>query len=521
MKRLQLASSGSIARLLQSAELAWRRKEFASSIEILERAARLDPANIAVWVQLGRVHGLNFDYAAAGQCLDKAVRVAANKAEALVAAGECAGDFRNPTLAERYFQQALNQNGISANDLAKAAAYYERTRRLEEARKLTERALGLDGSCAPALLVHARLDRQAGQMEDAEKFLQRALSQPDPGAPQSSARDTRIRVLYEMGNILDRQGRYDDAMQAFHQAKSMLRLHAAQQLFELKTMRERLVEMRSKVTKEMLQRWQDEGSALQPKRRLALLGGHPRSGTTLLEQVLDAHPEIVSAEESEIFHDIAYRPLMRALPDDSPVLAILEPATRDILEQSRNSYFQWMEKCLGQAVAGRLLIDKNPSYTFFVPHFVRIFPETRFLIALRDPRDVVLSCFMQAFVPLGQGNSAYLSLEQAVDEYVALMTTWRTVRPLMQNPWLEVRYEDMVEDLESVARRTLDFLGVPWDPQVLGFHEHARQKVVRSPTYADVTKPVYKGAVGRWRHYQKYFEPHLARLEPFVKELGY
>ena len=101
------------------------------------------------------------------------------------------------------------------------------------------------------------------------------------------------------------------------------------------------------------------------------------------------------------------------------------------------------------------------------------------------------------------------------------MSIWRTLAPLMPDPYLEVRYEDMVEDLESVARKTLDFLGVPWDDRVLGFDEHARKKMVRSPTYADVTQPVYKRALGRWRNYQKYLEPHLEKLEPFVKAFGY
>lgn len=93
--------------------------------------------------------------------------------------------------------------------------------------------------------------------------------------------------------------------------------------------------------------------------------------------------------------------------------------------------------------------------------------------------------------------------------------------PRLRNPHIEVRYEDMVEDLESVSRRVLEFLGKPWDARVLHFDEHARQKLVRSPTYADVTKPVFKGAVGRWRNYQKYLEPHLEKLAPFVKAFGY
>ena len=175
---------------------------------------------------------------------------------------------------------------------------------------------------------------------------------------------------------------------------------------------------------------------------------------------------------------------------------------------------------LSQPIAGRLLIDKNPTYTFLVPALVRFFPEIKFLIALRDPRDVVLSCFMQN-LPLNQVGAACLTLAGTAEEYAALMTVWQTVKVRLRNPWLEVCYEDMVADLEPVARKTLEFLGVPWDAHVLGFDEHARQKVVRSPTYADVTKPVYKRAVGRWRNYQKYLEPHFAKLEPFVKAWGY
>ena len=154
-----------------------------------------------------------------------------------------------------------------------------------------------------------------------------------------------------------------------------------------------------------------------------------------------------------------------------------------------------------------------------IPAFVRIFPETRFLIALRDPRDVVLSRFMLP-QPVDPGTAAFSSLEGTVEDYTCIMSLWRTLAPLMPSPYLEVRYEDMVEDLESVARKTLNFLGVSWDDRVLGFDEHARKKMVRSPTYADVTQPVYKRAVGRWRNYQKYLEPHLAGWSRSSRRLG-
>jgi tetratricopeptide (TPR) repeat protein len=517
MKRPQLVSSGSLDRMLKAAEESWNRRDFQQAIEILERASRLNPANAAVLLELGRYYGLRYDYAAAERCFEKAIRMAPANAKVLTLAGEKCFDFARQDMAERYFKQALGQKDVPPEAFAELAEIYEHQHRLEDAAGLVDRALQLNAACGLALLARARLDRQAGRIEQAEKTIRFLLSQPDPGAPQSRERDTRIRGWYELGAILDRQKRFNEAMPAFVQAKSMMRLNAGQYLAELKVNRASLQQMRVNLSAERLQRWFDFGAQLQPARRLALLGGHPRSGTTLLEQLLDSHPDIISAEETEIFQDDAYIPLARALAAGSePTPSALAGA----LQQSRANYFRSIESFLGTSIGGRLLIDKNPSLTIMIPYLIRIFPEMKFLVALRDPRDVCLSIFMQPF-PLRRANVAYLSLESTVEDYSALMGMWTTAAPLMKNPYLEVRYEDMVEDLESVARRTLDFLGVAWDPGVLGFDEHARKKTVRSPTYADVAKPVFKTAVGRWRNYQKCFEPYLDKLAPFAKAFGY
>ena len=150
----------------------------------------------------------------------------------------------------------------------------------------------------------------------------------------------------------------------------------------------------------------------------------------------------------------------------------------------------------------------------------RIFPEARFLVAIRDPRDVCLSCFMQP-LSLNPVSSAYLSLEGTVNQYSSVMGFWRTILPRLRNPWMEIRYETVVQDLETSTREVLSFLEIEWDEAVLRFHEHARTKALRSPSYAEVTKPVSKGAVGRWRNYRKFLEPYLQKLEPFVRAYGY
>jgi tetratricopeptide (TPR) repeat protein len=514
LKRQSLVSQGSLNRIFEEVNKSWKQFDFQAAIELMERASRLDPANAGLLLDLGRMYGVRYDYAAAERCFEKAVRISPKKIETLAAAGLQSRDFGSFPMSARYYLRASEEKNATPEVFVQLAKLYERLRRMEDAADMVERALKLNSTCPEALLTRARLERQKGRLEEAEKLIRSFVNKSNPDVW------IHAQTWYELGTILDRQGKYDDAFAAFVQAKALLRPNAERLLNELKIVRKRITDMQANISAEALQRWFDGAAALRPSKRLALLGGHPRSGTTLLEQVLDSHLDIVSVEETTIFHDEAYMPLTRSLPENEPMLSVLEAAQTNALQQSRANYFRSVEKFLGKPVGERLVIDKNPSLTFLIPLLIRVFPEIKFLIAVRDPRDVVLSCFMQS-LPLEQGSSAYLSLESTVEEYATMMSFWQALKPLIKNPFLEVRYEDMVENLESVARRTLDFLGVPWDARVLGFDEHARQKVVRSPTYADVTKPVYKGAVGRWRNYQKHLEPHLEKLAPFIKVFGY
>ena len=513
MKRHALVSDGTLQRLLQAAQQAYARRNFDECFETLERARRMSPADISILLNIGGFYVRRYETAKAAEYFDRALKLSPRKTATLEDAGTRCRDATSFELARQYLEQAAAQKDVSAEGLAALGWVYERLRRMDEANAVAERAIKLNPNSTAAILIKARLEHLGGKNAEAEARL-RAFT------TSREAADARVRAAYDLGAILDRQGRYDEAMAAFQHAKDLQKPHAARPTAELKITRDRLAAMVDSLTPEILQRWKDSRSSYQPTLRLALLGGHPRSGTTLLEQVVDSHPEVVSAEETDVFNDDAYVPMHAHLPKETPMLDELELATTAMIQKSRTNYLRRIEAFLGQPIGQRLLVDKNPSLTFLVPAMVRIFPEIKFLIALRDPRDVCMSCFMQP-VQLNQVSSAWLSLEGSIGEYIALIGGWRKTMPKLPNPTLEVRYEDMVADLEPVARKTLDFLGVAWDPKVLGFDEHARQKAVRSPTYSDVTKKVFKTAVGRWRNYQKYFEPHLAKLEPLAKELGY
>jgi hypothetical protein len=179
-----------------------------------------------------------------------------------------------------------------------------------------------------------------------------------------------------------------------------------------------------------------------------------------------------------------------------------------------------MAAALNESIGDRVHLDKNPPFTLLIPAIMRLFPEMKLLIALRDPRDVVLSCFMQ-YLPLNTNSVCYLTLERTAERYAADMGAWRRLRDTLPPCWLEVRYEDVVSKLESEARRALEFLGLPWDAGVLEYRERIKHKPVASPTYEAVKKPIYTSSMGRWRNYAKYFEPALSRLQPLVDAFGY
>lgn len=503
-----------IQRLYREAEEAWGQQDYQKSISLIERAARKEPFNPTVLLDLARAHGRRYDFPAAERSIEKAVQISKDRVRTLCEAGQTCLQFDNIDMAVGYFQRASQKKGVPIGALMTLADIYTRDKRLEEAAALVAQAAEINRKDQLVLLEQSALKRLKGDFAGAESVLRELL------ALSAATPQVRSRGLYELAGILDGQGRYDDAMNALLEAKAILRPYAGPYTATIQHMQSRAKEMEQSITTAVLDRWRAEADKLQPLRRIALLCGHPRSGTTLLEQVLDAHSEVTSAEETKMMHDDAYLPLIRDFPEGTSILQALDSVPPSLIRHSRENYFRCIEMFLRRNIGGRLLLDKNPALNLMIPMVVRVFPETKFLVALRDPRDVIISCFVQA-LPLTPISSAYLSIEGTVNQYANVMGFWLEMLPRMGGQWMYARYEEMVEDLPSVARATLKFLGLGFEEKVLKFYEHAQTRRVSSPSHADVRKPLYRSAVGRWRNYQKYLEPYKTRLEPFLKAFNY
>jgi len=382
---------------------------------------------------------------------------------------------------------------------------------MESALALVEQALDAQPADPESLLARARLHRLGGELEKGEGVLRALLPR--------AVGETSIKAWYELGTNLDRQGAYDAAMAAFLQAKAMLQPSTMPYVAELEAIRADVRRSEETISADTMRRWRAAGEELEP-RRFALLCGHPRSGTTLLEHVLDAHPDIVATDETSFLVGEAYPRLRRGFQHDAQLVDVLEVASIISLQEARAEYFRLAESFIGESIGERLLIDKNPALDVHIPIVARLLPEAAFLVAIRDPRDVCLSCFMLPLPP-GRLSALYLSLEETAAQYAFVMGFSRAIRSRLANPQMEVRYEDTVADLGNVSRRMLEFLGVEWNPAVLRFDEHAKSRGLRCGIDDAVAKPVFNSSIGRWRRYQKYLEPCFEQLAPLIKAFGY
>ncbi len=503
-----------IQRLYREAEEAWGLQDYQKSISLIEQATRKEPSNPLLLLDLARAYGRRYDYPAANRYIEKAAQISQSRAHTLEQAGRICMEFGNIDMALGFLERASQKKGVSVGALATLADIYIRDKRMDEAAEIVARASQIDRKEPRVLFEDAALRRLRGKSQEAGSLLRDLLTNPASG-PQ-----VRIRASYELAGILDGEGRYDEAMVALLEAKAILRAHAAPHAATLQHMQNRAKEMEQTITTPVLDRWRADAAKLMPLRRIALLCGHPRSGTTLLEQVLDSHSDVISAEETKMMHDDAYLPLIRDFPEGTSILQALDSVPPSLLCHARENYFQCIELFLRKKIDGRLLVDKNPALNLMIPMVVRVFPETKFIVALRDPRDVVVSCFLQA-LPLTPISSAYLSLEGTVNQYANVMGFWLEMLPRMGDQWMHVRYEELVDDLLTAAKSVLEFLGVGFEDNVLKFYEHASTKRVNSPSHADVKKPLYRTAVGRWRNYQKYLDPYMPGLERFLNKFNY
>ena len=432
----------------------------------------------------------------------------------LSAQGDAEGALR--TLARARVPDGPAGEPLRLRITAQRVLLHERNNRVDEARReLGQLPPGaLDALPADAHQVradvwraHAAMAMRGGDSAGAAALYRRALALADGD-------ETRASAAFGLASACDRQGLRAEAWQALQAAHAAQVEIARNVVPELLAPDSRPLQM-AEVDRETYARW----TPLPPpdsRRSPVFVVGFPRSGTTLLEQMLDAHPDFRSMDERAFVHELTER--MEQAGQRYPAdLANLSGADAD---QLRAVYFRMVERVLPDLGQHRL-VDKNPLNMLCLPMIMRLFPQARIILCLRHPCDVLLSCAMQPF-----RSPAFMvlcsSLQRLARGYVQAFEQWHRQVELFEPRILEWRYESVVSNLDEHLMRLGAFLDVPDASPMARFAEHARNKrFISTPSYAQVTQGIHPRAVNRWEGYREQFEPVLPLLRPLIDRLGY
>jgi tetratricopeptide (TPR) repeat protein len=416
----------------------------------------------------------------------RAVSLAPNSAESHHVLGQVcqALGLADEALAE--FEKAIVLPGVAAEEamLGRAAVFMEAGRR-EEAQAAFERTLQAFPESVKALFGRVELKRYQASDPDIprlETYLERRSAQP---------LTDRITAHFALGKAYLDAG---DAERAFAHLGAGNRLKRATFQYDAAATRawmERIAETFSRSRFECLEGGGD------PSSKPIFVIGMPRSGTTLVEQILASHPLVHGAGELPALRWVVES--AGAYPD---AFALLDPERLAALGR------QYLERIAPLGTRPRL-VDKMPANFLYAGLIHLMLPNARIIHCRRAPADTCLSCYTKLFAAEQLFAYDLAELGQFHRAYEELTTHWRSILP--ENRFLDIHYEAVVDDLAREARRLTDWLGLPWDEHCLRFHE--TQRAIRTASLSQVREPIYTSSKGRWRR-------HAAFLGPLLAELG-
>ena len=348
---------------------------------------------------------------------------------------------------------------------------------------------------------HYNLTRARKAKSDDKEIdrLEKMLEVPDLRAAD------KVNIHFALGKIYDDLGRYDDAFPQFQKGND---LDDRAPAFDPRVHDFLVNRLATIFSRQMFARRQGFGS---DSDRPIFIVGMPRSGTTLTEQILSSHPQVFGAGELEqISHLVnAMTAEISGGPPYPESASDLDAMTACRLGESYVTYI----RRLGDDA--KRVTDKMPANFMHLGFIALLLPHARIVHCRRQPMDTLLSCYFQHFtVPMPYTNTLQ-GLGSYYRAYEAIMRHWHNVLPL---DILDVQYEEMVSDHESVCRRLVEFAGLEWDDACLQFH--ASERTVKTASSWQVRQPLYNSSVSRWRHYEKFLEPLKEALGDAFYEFG-
>ena len=467
------------------------------------RAVALDPKSPLAQAKLGK---LLLDAGRPEEALPhcrEAVRLQPDQAALYHNLGLALKSLTHLADARSAFQEAIRLNPKLGRSYSQLGQILQQEGQLKEAETAFREALRVQpGYTVP----HARLATLLrGKLPDADRAaLESKLADPELGGIP------RGRLLFALAHVLDSRGEFKRAADCLRQANTLnlKNAHRKRRGYD-PSVHERFIDgLIQTFTPDFFTRLSDGGS---DSNRPVFVVGLPRSGTTLIEQVLASHSRIHGAGELPLGGQ-TFANIPRALGRTETPLECLSHLGIEALGQLAAQHLEQLTQ-LGDSA--ERIVDKMPDNTLYLGFLAALFPRGIFIHSIRDLRDIAVSCWSPDFRSIPWANDLE-HIRTRFQQYHRLMQHWRQVLPV---PLHEFRYEDLVQDLERNARRLVQVCGLDWEPACLDFHRTKR--LVRTASVTQVRQPIYTKSIGRWKNYEQELAHLFASLTDLIPDRGH
>jgi tetratricopeptide (TPR) repeat protein len=492
------------------------------AIRAFRQVLRIQADDVGTIIKLGNVYIAARQFTESILLYEQALELLPNNAHLHRHLGASLQRMGRTKKAVACFEQALHLDPDYVDVRIDLARVLRQAGRAEEALSPLEEAVDLDPDNGEAHITLALTLRQLAQTKPAIEQLKKFLTirpacgsayyhismiEPeqewipvveelvsDPKLPKGDASYCH----FALGNFLDSGKSFDQAFRHFNKANKLRREKLTYDAKDNSQTVDNLINFYSKTFFEDRRRF---GSASQLP---VFIVGMPRSGTTLIEQILSSHAEVHGAGEVEAFPGVSHS-IAEQLKDAGPPPDCMTFIDRKLVEEFSAQYLQ--ELTLQSPSVARIT-DKQPGNFVRIWLIKTLFPDARIVHCQRNPLDNCLSLFFHCFTPL-TCSFELTELGQYYLDYQRLMSHWQKLFP---GEIFTVQYEELVTDQERVSKQLIDYLGLEWDENCIDFHNNERN--VMSPSNIQVRQPIYDSAMNRWKNYEEHIQPLIDMLRP-------
>lgn len=482
------------------------QKRFLEAQARFEAAVEYDPKQPEYLYNLATIHFIFNNFQKAQELYYQCTELDPKHYRAWIGQGECHANLGQWKEAQHCYESGLASNPTYAPAYQNLFISYDMTHCQEELERTLKAAReNIPGNLRLAY-IEARMAKKKKDYKRGLEYLENIEIPTD---------QLGVDILFEAGWMYDKLGESEKAYNCLVQANRLQEEGDPSRAIDIRIYPDQLRTEKALLTKKNIEKWAPVPENKNYPDPIFLIG-FPRSGTTLMGQILHSHPDFYVGEENGALE--AVRNFIAQNRHGYPnCLANLDP---DFIEQARETYFNvhrnepdWEEK--------KFIVDKSPLGSAHAALAYRLFPKAKFIFMMRHPCDAVFSCFMQKF----RSNLSlvqFYNLDRAADFYTLVLDCWNHYCNILPIDKYILRYESLIDNFEGEVRKTLEFVGADWNESILDYNKKAKSNPrAMTPSFGQITKEIYTDARYRWERYQEQMAPVLGKLAPYVEKAGY